>query len=70
MKLRPTEIHHLQPLATIVRYSLKEMEQFPDLMPKILKSVVDSVRAWEERLLIDQDGFCEACKQKAGVSLI
>ena len=28
------------------------------------------VRAWEERLLVDQDGFCEACRQKAGVSLI
>ncbi len=48
----------------------KVMEQFPDLMPKVLKSVVDSVRAWEERLLVDQDGFCEACRQKAGVSLI
>jgi CRP-like cAMP-binding protein len=48
----------------------KVMEQFPELMPKILKSVVDGVRAWEERLLIDQDGLCEACRQKAGVSLI
>lgn len=48
----------------------KVMEQFPDLMPKILKSVVESVRAWEERLLIDEEGLCAACRQKAGVSLI
>jgi CRP-like cAMP-binding protein len=48
----------------------KVVEQFPDLVPRIQKALVDSVRAWEERLLRDRDGICEACKRRIGVSLV
>jgi CRP-like cAMP-binding protein len=49
---------------------VKAIEQFSDVMPKILATVVTSIRDWEDRLFIDQDGLCEACKQKVGVTLI
>ena len=48
----------------------KVLEQFPDLMPKVLKVVVDIVRAWEERFLSDYTASCDACKHNIGVSLV
>ena len=48
----------------------KVLEQFPDLMPKVLKVVVDIVRAWEESFLGDYSASCDACKHNIGVSLI
>ena len=48
----------------------KAMEQFPELMPRVLETLVERVRAWEERLLLARDGLCDGCKRKAGVSLI
>ena len=48
----------------------KAIEQFPDLMPRVLETMVDWIRSWEERLFIDQDGLCDTCKKKVGVSLI
>ena len=49
---------------------VKVIEQFPDVMPKMLATVVTSIREWEERLFIEQDGLCESCRRKVGVSLI
>ena len=48
----------------------KVLEQFPDLMPKVLKVVVDIVRAWEERFLGDYSASCDACRHHIGVSLV
>jgi CRP-like cAMP-binding protein len=48
----------------------KVIEQFPDLVPRIQKAMVESIRAWEERLLLDRDGICDACKRRIGVSLV
>ena len=48
----------------------KVLEQFPDLMPKVLKIVVDIVRAWEERFLGNYSASCDACKHNIGVSLV
>jgi hypothetical protein len=49
---------------------IKAIEQFPELMPRVLETVVDRIRSWEERLLIDQDGLCDSCRKKVGVSLV
>jgi CRP-like cAMP-binding protein len=48
----------------------KAIEQFPDLMPRVLETMVDRIRSWEERLFIDKDKLCDTCKKKVGVSLI
>ena len=48
----------------------KAIEQFPDLMPRVLETMVDRIRSWEERLFLDKDGLCDACRKKVGVSLI
>jgi CRP-like cAMP-binding protein len=48
----------------------KAIGQFPDLMPKIFKAVVESVRVWEERFLVERSEACEACRHKIGVSLV
>ena len=48
----------------------KVLEQFPDLMPKVLKVVVDIVREWEERFLGNYSASCDACKHNIGVSLV
>lgn len=48
----------------------KAMEQFPELMPRILETLAERVRAWEERLLLARDGLCDVCRQRAGVSLV
>jgi CRP-like cAMP-binding protein len=48
----------------------RTLEQFPDLTPKIIKSVVESIRNWEKQFLVDRDAACDACKEKIGVSII
>ena len=48
----------------------KAIEQFPELTPKVLESMVDRIQSWEERLILDPDGLCEKCRKKVGVSLI
>jgi len=49
---------------------IKAMEQFPDIMPRILKAVVGSIHAWEQSFLNEIDPSCEACMHKIGVSLV
>ena len=51
------------------KYS-KAMEQFPELTPRVFKTLVERVRAWEERLILDPNQLCGVCRQKLGVSLI
>jgi CRP-like cAMP-binding protein len=46
------------------------IKQFPDLMPKIVESVVERISAWEERFLVSRAESCEVCVQKVGFSLI
>jgi CRP-like cAMP-binding protein len=48
----------------------KALEQFPELTPRVFKSVVERVRAWEEHLILDRSQLCDACRLKLGVSLI
>jgi CRP-like cAMP-binding protein len=46
------------------------LEQFPDMMPKVLKGLVESIGAWEERFMSDAFFSADSCHQKSGVSLI
>lgn len=48
----------------------RAIEQFPELMPKVLEAMVDRIRSWEERLFFDRDGLCDACRKKVGVTLV
>lgn len=49
---------------------LTTMEQFPELMPKIIKSVVEKISSIEGRLLSSSLEGCENCRQMAGFSLL
>lgn len=46
------------------------IQQFPDLMPKLIKSVVERISAWEGGFLASRGEGCEVCRQKVGVSLV
>lgn len=46
------------------------VQQFPDLMPRIMKSVVERISAWEGGFLASLGEGCEVCGQKIGVSLV
>jgi CRP-like cAMP-binding protein len=48
----------------------KAIEQFPELIPRILATTVNRIRSWEERLFLDEEALCDACRKKIGVSLI
>jgi len=48
----------------------KAIEQFPELMPRVLATMVNRIRSWEERLFLDDKALCDACRKKIGVSLI
>ena len=48
----------------------KAIEQFPELMPRVLEVMVKEIRLWEERLLIEPGRLCDQCRKKVGVSLI
>ena len=48
----------------------KALEQFPELTPRVFRTMVDRIRAWEERLILDPDQLCNRCRHKTGVSLV
>ena len=48
----------------------KTMAQFPTLMTKICKAVVQSIDSWEKRFLADQGDQCGECMGRLGVTLL
>jgi CRP-like cAMP-binding protein len=46
------------------------IEQFPDLMPKIVKAIIGSIRKWENRFFIEHASHCKDSQQYIGVTLI
>jgi len=48
----------------------KAIEQFPELMPRILHALVDRIYRWEKKLLADHAETCNDCIKKIGVSLV
>ncbi|WP_029898500.1 Crp/Fnr family transcriptional regulator [Desulfohalovibrio reitneri] len=49
---------------------VKTVEQFPDVLPRIMEAVVDEVRKWEKRFFFEHAESCDACVRKVGVSLV
>ena len=56
-------------LMTRAKFS-KALEQFPELMPRIFKAVVDGIRAWDKGFLKSDTGGCSACERWLGISLL
>jgi CRP-like cAMP-binding protein len=48
----------------------KTMGQFPALMSKICRAVVQSIDNWEQRFLADRADACGECIERLGVTLI
>jgi CRP-like cAMP-binding protein len=48
----------------------KALSQFPEQMPKIMKTIVESIQGWEKRFLLHGSEHCEACMHNIGVSLV
>jgi CRP-like cAMP-binding protein len=46
------------------------VQQFPEVMPRFVKSVVENIAKWEERFLRARTVGCEACMHKVGVSMV
>lgn len=49
---------------------VKTLEQFPDLVPRLLKGVVERIRNWENRYLFDIEEKGELPAGKVGVSAL
>lgn len=49
---------------------LKALEQFPELVPKILKAAVETVRGWEKRYLFDMLDKRGLSQSMAGISVL
>jgi CRP/FNR family transcriptional regulator, cyclic AMP receptor protein len=49
---------------------LKAVGMFPDIMPKMIRAVVDRIAMWEKQLLVEPGQNDEPCRQHAGISLI
>ena len=48
----------------------KAVEQFPNLMPRIVRILIQRIQGWEERFISDCAETCEHYKEKVGVSLL
>ena len=48
----------------------RALEQFPAIMPKIIKVIVDNIYSWEKRFLANRTDACNDCLQQIGVSLV
>lgn len=48
----------------------KTIEQFPQIVPEILKEIVDSVHTWEKRFMAGSVENCANCMKRVGVSLV
>lgn len=46
------------------------LEQFPEVRPKIVKAIAESIQSWEESFLNDCNKDCVACRRKIGVTLL
>ncbi len=48
----------------------KALEQFPDLLPRVHKAVVDRIRTWEKRHIFDMIEKGEGLSGRAGISAL
>jgi len=48
----------------------KALEQFPDLMPKLIRVIVENIYNWEKRFVTHRPIVCSDCFKEMGVSLV
>lgn len=48
----------------------KALEQFPDLMPKLIRVIVENIYSWERRFVVHRTVDCSDCFKEMGVSLV
>jgi CRP-like cAMP-binding protein len=48
----------------------KALEQFPDLMPKLIRVIVENICNWERRFVDHRTVQCSDCFKEIGVSLV
>lgn len=48
----------------------KALEQFPDLMPKLIRVIVENIYSWEKRFVAHSTEDCSVCLKEVGVSLV
>jgi hypothetical protein len=48
----------------------KALEQFPDLMPKLIRVIVENIYSWEKRFVAHRTEDCSDCFKGIGVSLV
>ena len=48
----------------------KALAQFPDVMPKMIKVIVDNIYNWEKRFVARRKAECIDCFREIGVSLV
>jgi CRP-like cAMP-binding protein len=48
----------------------KALAQFPDVMPKMTKVIVDNIYNWEKRFMARRKEECSDCFKEIGVSLV
>jgi len=48
----------------------KALAQFPDVMPKMIKVIVDNIYNWEKRFVARRKAECSDCFKEIGVSLV
>jgi CRP/FNR family transcriptional regulator, cyclic AMP receptor protein len=48
----------------------KILEQFPEIQPKIISSIVNRMLNWEKQILKNLEGDLDSCQQSIGISLL
>ena len=46
------------------------LQQFTDILPKLVKVSINNVFSWEDRFLNSVSDHCEICREKLGVSIL
>ncbi|MCP4688493.1 MAG: Crp/Fnr family transcriptional regulator [Desulfobacterales bacterium] len=47
----------------------RALEQFPGLVPRVLRALVERVLSWEKRFFVDHPEIFDSCKESVGISL-
>ena len=48
----------------------KALAQFPEVMPKMIKVIIDNIYKWEKRFMARRKAECSDCFKEIGVSLV
>ncbi len=48
----------------------RALEQFPELVPRVLKALVERIYSWEKRFFVDHPEICDNYRQSVGISVL